>query len=379
MLGWLGWGLLLTLLPRAGAPGPPAPSPAALRQQFLREIEAAHRAHNCTQPFRHCCPGRCRHFGQFHPDAPSFVRTAAGQRPPVAALTGLLDLLHASGACLVGFAGDSMMSDTMTALMCQLLQHDYSVTECRGRWAWTRYMFGENPDFCPQGLPVPGAALRLTAVGARRACPSLDLFYADGLAPADLLLLRRYRGRRGVLVANVGMHCNDGDVACLRDGVDAAAALAWALRRTRESELAILWKETEAQHFRTAAGNGLWAEAARGGECGPITNFSGSNWRNEYVARALRSVCLPDPIPVVPVHEASVPLWRLHSGAGDCTHYCYAPWIYHPLWSGVEQAARAALGAGRGDSPVGSECEARNGTVAPSPPKTRKHRRRRGH
>ena len=337
-------------------------------KRFLEPIvEQAHRNYNCTKvPFRHCCPGRCRHFGLFHPDTPTFMRVARALRP-TSTLPGLLEYLHSSEACLLGFAGDSMVSDTFAALLCELLQHNYTVTLCRGKWAWAKYMFGENQRFCNSHMQLGGAAVRLKA-GAPGPCPEFELFYLENLNPRDRHLLVRYQERRGFLVTNVGMHCNGNDVRCLQGGVNVAVATAWGLHRMG-SPLAILWKETEAQHF-TAAENGLWEEAARDGACGPIKNLSGANWRNDYVAQALGSMCSPYPIPIVAVHAASLEYWRWHPGGGDCTHYCYAPWIHYPVWANIERAARTLEGP---KAPVG-DCN-RSDTDRSNKKKKKKKRR----
>ena len=140
----------------------------------------------------------------------------------------------------------------------------------------------------------------------------------------------------------------------------------------------VLWIDTLPQHFNTSSGDGLHAHRIEGHldashprpTCVP-TDHKAASWRNAafdaWIARVRPSAPrTPDNYTErhaavgrrgtwntrrwveVPTADIFMDRWDLHSWftehsrgpKADCTHYCYTPFLYEPVWSRIERATR---------------------------------------
>lgn len=86
-----------------------------------------------------------------------------------------------------------------------------------------------------------------------------------------------------------------------------------------------------------------------------IDKSSPNSWRSRDMIRLAK---FAPHVLVVPLHQPSVHWWHQHPGTNgltrfiskahrrktttDCTHVCYSPWLYEPLWWALRVAADAA-------------------------------------
>lgn len=107
------------------------------------------------------------------------------------------------------------------------------------------------------------------------------------------------------------------------------------------------------QHFATRTGTGLFADAInrKGNQhnCPPIVNTTAAAWRNAFfehwslpwrdkTLNGRRSNAAPIPTWLhVPQFDALVMRSDMHP-ALECTHWCYSPFLYAPMWDGVAAA-----------------------------------------
>ena len=137
---------------------------------------------------------------------------------------------------------------------------------------------------------------------------------------------------------------------------------------SRESVLAagkrpkvVVWKETVSQHYDTATGD--YATASRGGapdgcvQHPYLRNDSvfppdQLSWYQDYMMRitqemGLRSINADnissssmgtgDALFVLPFTQFTRPLHYLHPGGKDCTHVCYTPLVWMPIWRSLRR------------------------------------------
>ena len=153
----------------------------------------------------------------------------------------------------------------------------------------------------------------------------------------------------------------------------------------------LLWLELPPQHYPRDDGSGAWSvmSVAKAESCVPNANASLANWRNEAFASwsLAKSLAKSKMLASAAVHAAGnaagnttgqgceassqsipsspevvqgpfPPAWQtvpifdvyatrhdLHGvqGSGwDCTHYCYTPWLYDPIWQLIARQLRSA-------------------------------------
>ena len=132
-----------------------------------------------------------------------------------------------------------------------------------------------------------------------------------------------------------------------------------------EPEKLFVFVETAAQHFRGAGRTGAYEDRAETQHqprangtmatcfCGP-TDFS-EDWRNALLHEGLQEHARSRRIRLLPYFNLTRPRWDMHvaeatqqhgSSDGsprrvvcDCTHFCYSPFLYEPLWWAIGQAA----------------------------------------
>eukprot|EP01033_Poteriospumella_lacustris_P019958 gene19958-14535_t len=107
----------------------------------------------------------------------------------------------------------------------------------------------------------------------------------------------------------------------------------------------IFYRETAAQHWNhTEMGYydvSYREETANNGSCVPIAdNRLGLDWRNEDVYHMIDNEDFHH-IRMIPFHLATMPLYNMHPTGPrvqDCTHYCYFPQMWQPVWYALYNA-----------------------------------------
>ena len=288
----------------------------------LPEVTSEDTRKACKSPVSHCCVGRCRTYDFI--DIPT-----AYHRNPVHDLNNLLSALdrtsRANGSCALGLIGDSLMSDTRTALMCQLHSLGYANEQhglCNSGAALFRV--GETTrtiECSPNAILLQSNSSRL--------CPRIALYLErtsigkeSSSWPKDI-----------TVIFNWGVHCDS--IQCMRHDL---GILSHVLRRgVDELRWNLLWVETAPQHFLhdSAPQNGLYGKRFRG--CGLINESlkTEANYRNIVVQEYMDSGIVPK-LPIIKRFDYLFDLFHLHSSkVQDCTHYCYAPLIYGSIWAQI--------------------------------------------
>ena len=300
----------------------------------LPEVTSEGTRKACKSPVSHCCVGRCRTYDFI--DIPT-----AYQQNPVHDLNNLLSTLHrfsrANGSCALGLIGDSLMSDTRTALMCQLHSLGY-VNEQHGLCYSGRGPF-QVRETTPTIECSPNA-IRLQS-NSSRLCPRIALYLEYHSNGQSVVVVGKESSswpKDITVIFNWGVHCND--IQCMQHDL---GKLSHVLRRgVGELRWNLLWVETAPQHFLhdSASQNGLF----RGGDyfggfrgCGLINESlkTEANYRNIVVQEYMDSGILPK-LPIIKKFDYLFDLFHLHSlKKHDCTHYCYAPLIYGSIWAQI--------------------------------------------
>jgi hypothetical protein len=152
-----------------------------------------------------------------------------------------------------------------------------------------------------------------------------------------------------VVVINMGIWYNSHDEYVY--ALDRLTSLLLSLTRVwehhpRAKYIAIVLAETTAQHFHTRNGyfnRKVYENTSRSAFCAPITNPI-DDWRNDvlwsYVngkwgheITSLSHVLLD----VLPMKALTQDLADIHlrQRRHDCTHYCYTPMLYQPIYSSL--------------------------------------------
>jgi hypothetical protein len=125
--------------------------------------------------------------------------------------------------------------------------------------------------------------------------------------------------------------------------------------------IAIVFAETSSQHFLTPNGyydKSIHRNTSKDAFCQPINDTS-NDWRNDILwndfirgpwgesLSAMSHVLLE----VLPMHALTRDLADLHvrQGHHDCTHYCYSPMLYQPIYSSLERISKTFLNLKRSD------------------------------
>ena len=169
---------------------------------------------------------------------------------------------------------------------------------------------------------------------------------------------------RTVFVANAGLHH--------RDQAELAAHLKVVfdvLMEAVDAGAVALYAETTAQHFATitggyfASGVDKYARPIAHYNCVPASFHNASchgagrqhpeaefdtGWRNAVawdVFRAAQRNRTGGPTPrlrMLRLHELTQPLWDLHPGGRDCTHFCFSPGLVEAILGELVEAVDAA-------------------------------------
>jgi hypothetical protein len=288
-------------------------------------------------------------------------------------LVNALRSLAASGSALV-LLGDSTMRQKLSALRCELMREDHR--------SWIDgNLRGILP--CHTNITVyfdGGQAIRIHGISIG---PNSVLCLKGGLGkrhPHGIFENARDIVRRineedqssTVMLANLGLWYND-ELHFQRVIPD---VLEWLHNvSTSAHRNTVRWHESMAQHWENLIGSGYYyrpaAEekertwAAKGIDhdqiktddfqvpncCTPISNFSrGNDWRNEMVADRLAEMQQQGKgkhIQITPFSDVTTPATDLHichpTYKFDCTHFCYTPLLWQPMYYDLEIIAQEHL------------------------------------
>ena len=112
----------------------------------------------------------------------------------------------------------------------------------------------------------------------------------------------------------------------------------------KKKKIRIIWRETSAQHFPTY--NGYWPGVKYAVnmdvKCVPIQDTSlAADWRNVIAKKVIDDNKFD--IKIAPFYNITVPLWSSHVNGHlrDCTHICWSPMLYQPLFHFMAQSMTA--------------------------------------
>lgn len=113
----------------------------------------------------------------------------------------------------------------------------------------------------------------------------------------------------------------------------------------------VYYRETAAQHWNHT-NNGYYDreyshDQFNNGTCVPLADATPIlDWRNIDVYNLLEKNKLKK-IHMIPFHELTMPLYNMHAGNSrfqDCTHYCYLPQMWQPIWHQIYSATKKMFG-----------------------------------
>ncbi len=151
-----------------------------------------------------------------------------------------------------------------------------------------------------------------------------------------------------VVVLNMGLHYVDNPVAHFsRSDYQAQMTMAlsflhqFALRHASKT-VKVFFRETTAQHFPTP--NGYWpgvkySHTMKLG-CVPLQDASAqADWRNRDIDTIVKTHNLFK-VEIVRFYDVTAPLWSEHPNGHmkDCTHFCWSPMLYQPIFHRLDQA-----------------------------------------
>lgn len=171
------------------------------------------------------------------------------------------------------------------------------------------------------------------------------------------------RNHSVAVIANAGVWYNSRE----RFRKELPEFLGWLNGLAKDSRNVVLYRETAAQHWNhTSFGYydlEYMQEQATNGTCVPIADATpgksrcivgGSrlpdlvlptelDWRNIDVLHAIENENLQH-IRMIPFHKATMPLHDMHptsSESEDCTHFCYFPQMWQPVWYALYNSTMA--------------------------------------
>lgn len=109
-----------------------------------------------------------------------------------------------------------------------------------------------------------------------------------------------------------------------------AIALKWLNELGRDKKITVAWIETYPQHYNTT--NGYFSPSVAP-ICTAATanNSSALDWRNTIVKDYIQKRNMKN-IHYVYSRDIFLPLAKEHHNQDDCTHYCYWPMLYQPIY-----------------------------------------------
>ncbi len=319
-------------------------------------------------------------------DRKSFVRGVEGYTDAKAKPIANVIRALASRNMSIIFIGDSTMRQKMNALECEIMREDgrafvqgdlKGILPCHS--AHVIHMAGFQVPF--HGISMGPNSVDCLKGGLHKRDPDGGGLYENA---REIIRKINMEEQRGVLLlANMGLWYNDE----LPFQTALPGMFRWMAKVSEETaggriRNIVLWQETMAQHWPNAIGSGYYyrpysvdVEAQRTalgtdllkvpdwqvpGCCVHITNYtSGNDWRNELAEAELRRMQkggrLNDPadpsglgagrhIELLRMFDLTAPIADMHVCSPlyhyDCTHYCFWPLMWQPLWHELDAAVR---------------------------------------
>ena len=316
-------------------------------------------------------------FLSHHPIAPMTDGSSNTATPVACDVCQILNHLLQNNWTL-GFQGDSVANQNFDALECELRRHGYQVSKFRKKWKRSPDVFwrrGISEVHHMYVLPPPVNSTR------QAKDPTKD----DSAAHFRLYLMYRplekndteimhIVSKNDVIVFDHGLHwTSDQQPSFLEEMTDlirwffqsnmnsnsdkqqlTGGEVGTVVRRNQPKLLA--WRETISQHFDTPDGNyQTWMRKASGG-CVPFhsgSNATALSWYQELMLKAAEAanvsivgfppgdptdiIAPPDTgnqneLAILPFTLFTRPLHYLHPGGVDCSHICYTPFVWLPVW-----------------------------------------------
>ena len=248
-----------------------------------------------------------------------------------------------SNTCRITFLGDSLMEDQRIALTCQLMELGYKISHAVGRAEGQTGNSHFNAEYLHSLLhstniksTLQSTMLTLTltvdrfapeAALLQGACHKIELLKIPPLDVVTYPELREKYIKDGLALLDWEVHCNNQN--CILETIqNLLQPIGNALRQHNTT---LVLRSAEAQHFKTTDGSGLYEmkipKSSPG--CTRITNPDASRYRIRLIEEHFLSK-FPY-ISVIPMYEWSFHKYFLHYPE-DCTHYCYAPGRFEPVW-----------------------------------------------
>ena len=278
----------------------------------------------------------------------------------------------------LAFQGDSVANQSFDALECELRRHGYQISKYMKKWKRSPNLFwrrGISEVHHMHVLPPP-----LNSTHLARDPTTED-------SAAHIRLYKMYRplekndteimhivSKNDVIVFDHGLHwTSDQQPSFLDEMTD---LIRWFFQSnknidsdkqqltgdaantpiSRNKPKLLAWRETISQHFNTPDGNyQTWARRASRG-CVPFrpgSNVTALSWYQELMLKAAEAANVsvvgfppgdptatgvgPNPdnrdeLAILPFTLFTRPLHYLHPGGEDCSHICYTPFVWLPVW-----------------------------------------------
>lgn len=306
-------------------------------------------------------------YGPYGDSRPSFLRgvhgfTNSSEKP----LTEALEQMMRTNTTLV-LLGDSTMRQKNQALNCQLIRENPKLRVSGN-------IFGITP--CDTVLTVTFPDGRSTQIHALSLGPQA-LSCVKGYTKydpesmyihADKIIKTIMETSNVALVANMGMWFND--VSHYRSMLPSVLNWLLSIAKTPNRSKTVSWHESVMQHWVNKDGSGYYSKDETKmqqtqidttnftlipdrdfmvpGCCSPVTNSSYmADWRNDVVTESFDARPeLRESIHLLPFAHITRDIPDLHTCNPffflDCTHYCYTPMMWQPLWHQIRDMTSGA-------------------------------------
>lgn len=245
----------------------------------------------------------------------------------------------------ISFVGDSITRQSVSAFMCELQRRNYTV---------------ESSLF---GFDSYSLSFRIHDRRDDTATTVNGSFYNHYTFPKDTAFWDEQLPQTDVLVVNYGLHWVLGThrVSFQPDTfrVKLRKCLAYWSNFTSFPRL-VVFRESSAQHFDSNGGE-YWLRRNKSDACVPLQHqhwneSENLGWREELVRRVVQNQgyklltaneslsSQPDygrrEIILAPFLHYTAKLEFMHANptVGDCTHYCYSPYLWWPFWRSLRMA-----------------------------------------
>lgn len=319
----------------------------------------------CNSPFQHCCIGQCRQSYNKIPVGEALWKwneDRPGARP-LAKLSHVLDYLEkrktsSESSCKLSFYGHSLSADTVMGAVCELIQSGYKLKSCNPQKLGASQVGEDVGVQCERNNELDASVAHFMLESdstTTSSCQRIVIALVHVLDPlrqqkkvSDAMTeLQRYTNDDDgfVHVYNWGVHCNAKNTKCLK--INLERTLIPYVKSEKFKNFTFLFREHEPQHYNNDIGGVFdFAKKAerRDQTCGDVSSKERGkevdNWRNEEAIETLAAHNLTKMVPRIRLFDDLVPLWQLHAGGGDCTHYCYNPLRLDLTWDRLLSALK---------------------------------------